>query len=53
MKKIISLILIVIIVCSTISGCFLDYIIKQPPSTTINPEYEGIIWEEKNTGKVM
>lgn len=47
MKKIISLILMVMIVCSAISGCFLDNIIKQPLSTTINPEYEGIVWEEK------
>lgn len=47
MKKIISLVLIVIILCSAISGCFFDDIIKQIGFTTINPEYEGIVWEEK------
>ena len=47
MKKIISLVLIVIIICSSISGCLWDDIIKQMGFTTTNPEYEGIVWEEK------
>ena len=47
MRKIISLILIVIIVSSAISGCFLDDIIKQIGFTTTNPDYEEIVWEEK------